>query len=96
MKRYAVDANQSAIVEYARKLGFSVFITAKLGGGFPDLVLGKHGKNYLVEVKDGSKSPSARKLTAPEQKFFDEWRGQVCVVEGFACIDKINKIMVDG
>lgn len=74
------DANQTAIVATLRGVGCSVFITSSLGGGFGDIVAGRHGVNYLLEIKDGSKPPSARKLTPDEQKFHDEWKGQVCVV----------------
>ena len=37
-----------------------------------------------MEIKDGSKPPSARRLTPAEQEFFDTWRGQVCVVNSVA------------
>jgi hypothetical protein len=33
-----------------------------------------------MEVKDGDKVPSARKLTEAEQKFFNEWEGGLLVV----------------
>jgi hypothetical protein len=89
MKNYAVDANQSEIVAYARALGFSVAVTAKLGQGFPDIVMGKNGINYMVEIKDGKKPPSQRKLSEPEQKFHNAWRGQICIVESCADIDKL-------
>lgn len=89
MKNYAVDANQSDIVAYARRLGFSVAVTAKLGKGFPDIVMGKNGRNWLVEIKDGSKPPSQRKLSESEQKFHSEWRGQICIVESRDDIDAI-------
>ncbi len=80
MRRAAkIDANQNQVVKDLRKLGFSVRITSSLGQGFVDLVLGKAKKNYLVELKDGSKPPSARKLTPDEEKFIEEWKGSVIV-----------------
>lgn len=33
-----------------------------------------------MEVKDGQKVPSARKLTPAEQKFFEEWRGGIVAI----------------
>jgi hypothetical protein len=62
-------------------LGASVFSTAAMGGGFPDLVLGVRGDNYLVEVKDGDKSPSRRRRTEAQEKFRDGWRGSIYLVE---------------
>lgn len=38
------------------------------------------GVNLLVEIKDGSKSESARKLTPDEQDWHFKWRGQICIV----------------
>jgi len=52
-----------------------------VGHGFPDIVVGFRGKTYLIEIKDGSKPPSKRKLTEEEQFFFDVWVGHVEVVE---------------
>lgn len=79
--RAKVDDNQKEIVAAARKLGCSVAITSQLGKGFPDLVIGLNGVNYLVEVKDSKKPPSARKLTDDEKKFKAAWYGQYDVIE---------------
>ena len=78
--RARVDENQKRIVDMFRGLGWSVAHTHTLGKGFPDLVVGFAGKNYLIEVKDGSKPPSARKLTADELAFQSAWRGQYDVI----------------
>ena len=79
--RYAnrIDANQNAIVEALRKAGAVVRIISQ-GDGIPDLLVGYKGFTILMEVKDGEKVPSARKLTEAEQKFFEDWRGGLLVV----------------
>lgn len=81
MRRAAkVDANHSEIVAALRHVGASVADASKLGGGFPDLVVGFRGRTWLLEVKDGSKPPSARKLTPDQVAFRDGWRGHYAVV----------------
>lgn len=77
MKR--TDSNQQLIVHQLRHLGCSVAVLSGVGKGFPDLIVGRAGQNYLIELKDGSKPPSQRKLTPDEIRFFHNWRGQVNV-----------------
>lgn len=81
MRARRVDANHAEIVAAFRQLGYSVADTSRLGNGFPDLVVAKAGRTVLVEVKDGAKPPSARKLTEDEQTFAGAWRGEYRVVE---------------
>lgn len=38
------------------------------------------GVNLLVEVKDGEKPPSQRKLTPDQEVFFENWKGNVTVI----------------
>jgi Holliday junction resolvase len=80
-RRGRTDANQKEIVKVFRKLGFSVAITSMVGSGFPDIVIGKHKWNWLVEIKDGKKVLSERDLTDDEKKFISEWKGSVYIVE---------------
>lgn len=82
MRRAArVDDNQAAIVDALRRAGCSVRSLASLGKGCPDLLVGRAGVNYLLEVKDGSKPPCKRRLTPDEEAFHAAWRGPVAVVE---------------
>lgn len=72
------DHNQKAIVDALRSVGATVHVTSQVGNGFPDLVCGIFGKNFLVEVKN----PEARgKLSAEQICFRDRWKGKVHVVE---------------
>jgi Holliday junction resolvase len=68
------DENEFEIVNALRKCGATVRIVTQ-GDGIPDLLVGYNGYTILMEVKDGDKPPSARKLTEAEAKFFDEWSG---------------------
>lgn len=85
------DANQAEIVYRLRKIkGLSVTSTHTIGKGFPDLIIGYNGINYLIELKDGNKKwASQKKLTADEQVFHQTWKGQVCVCESY---DEIIKL----
>lgn len=81
MRRAAkVDANQSKIVNMLRLVGCTVQPLHMVGQGCPDILVGYRGQNWLFEIKDGSLPPSGRKLTDPERKWHDDWRGQVAVV----------------
>jgi hypothetical protein len=83
MRRAArIDDNHPEIVKAFEDCGCTVLSLAPMGRGVPDLLVGMDAsKNMLVEVKDGSKAPSARKLTPDEQKFQKNWRGQWAVIE---------------
>lgn len=74
------DGNQDQIVAELRQAGVSVAVTHQLGGGFPDIVTGFRGQNYQFEIKDPGQPPSKRKLTPAEEKYHDEWKGQVDII----------------
>ena len=81
MRRAAkVDANQSEIVAALRKVGVTVQPLHTIGQGCPDLLCAFRQVNFLLEVKDGSKPPSARKLTPDEAKWIGAWRAPVYIV----------------
>ena len=81
MRRNAkVDHNQKRVVQALRSSGCSVESLAAVGKGVPDLLVGFRGQNFLVEVKDGAKPPSKRKLTPDQVTWHSEWRGQKAVV----------------
>ena len=73
MRAAKVDDNQPEIVKAFRALGCQVAHTHMVGAGFPDIVVERRGRVALVEIKDGSKRPSARKLTKPEAEFHETW-----------------------
>ena len=74
-----VDANQRKLVKYWRELGGSWQSTHQLPGAL-DGIAGMFGLDCRVEIKDGDKVPSARKLTKAEKAVFDGWKGRRPVV----------------
>lgn len=76
MRRAAkVDENQNEIVKALRAVGASVQTLAAVGHGVPDLLVGYQGKTILIEVKDGRKPPSERRLTEDQLKWHGAWTG---------------------
>ena len=76
-----VDDNQQEVVEALLKAGASVLYLHGVGMGAPDICIGFRGKNWLLELKDGDKRPSARKLTPMQERWHQQWRGHVAVVK---------------
>ena len=81
------DSNQSCVVERLRRLGCLVLPIHMVGHGCPDLICGiyhpvsdKPLLLCLIEIKDGEKPPSQRKLTPDEAKFHSDWEGFVYII----------------
>lgn len=62
------DDNHKAIVAALRKAGWHVQDTSQAGNGCPDLFAAKGGRLVPIEIKDGAKRPSERRLSESEQK----------------------------
>lgn len=81
------DNNQAEIVNALRSVGVTVHITSQVGKGFPDLVCGIFGKNFLIEVKN----PDTKgKLRASQEIFRDKWKGKIYVVN---TVDEALKVI---
>ena len=79
--RARIDDNQPSIVKALRAAGYSVQPLSAVGKGCPDLLVGRFGRTFLLEVKnrDGN-SPAQRALTAQQVEWHKAWRGHVVVV----------------
>ena len=76
-----IDRNQPEIVDALRRTGVSVETLAAVGEGVPDLLCAlANDQTFLLEVKDGSKPASERKLTKDQVIWHARWRGRVHVV----------------
>jgi hypothetical protein len=81
MRRAAkVDRNHGEIVSALEEAGAQVTSLAAVGGGVPDLLVSWNGAWVVVEVKDGKKVPSARKLTKLQQHWIGKQNAMVYVV----------------
>jgi len=67
------DDNEKEIIAAMREAG--AYVKVINDEGLFDLLVSYRGETMLIEVKDGAKPPSARRLTEAEQKFHDEWPG---------------------
>lgn len=82
MRRAArTDRNHREIIEALRAAGAAVTDTSAVGGGYPDLTVSYRRAWYLIEVKDGEKSPSRRKLTKAQQDWHAQQQAAVHVVK---------------
>ena len=76
MRRAKVDRNHALIVAALRGVGCSVQSLAMVGKGCPDALVGRDGRNYLLEIKADEKS----RLRAVQADWCASWRGSVATV----------------
>jgi Holliday junction resolvase len=95
MRRAArIDANQEQVVSALRAAGATVQSLAGVGVGVPDLLVGYQGKTLLLEVKDGKKPPSERRLTEDQVRWHGAWRGgPLAVVDGVDAALRVLGVM---
>lgn len=77
-----LDSNHAEIVEALKRAGVRVRSMAAVGDGFPDLLCGFRDTLVLLEVKDGSRPPSERKLSQSEAEFVATWPKTYVVTSG--------------
>ena len=76
-----IDENQPEIVAALRAIGAKVTILSAVGGGVPDIVCWYRGLWTMLEIKDGAKPPSARKLTPAQETWHAvHWDARVAIV----------------
>lgn len=87
MKR--IDKNQHEIVNALKQIGATVLLLSNVGKGCPDICVGFRGRNYLLEIKNGSK------LTPDQNNFHSIWRGQLSIVhtinDALTIVSKISE-----
>ncbi len=66
------DANERDVIDELEAYGFAVYQMDQPC----DLLAGRGGVNYLIEVKDGPKA----KLTEKQRPFHDTWPGQIDII----------------
>lgn len=79
-RRAASDGNQPAIVQALRSVGATVASCHAVGQGFPDLVVGFRGRNFLIEVKDPAQPKHRHELTPAQVEFHAGWNGEIAKV----------------
>jgi hypothetical protein len=75
-RAHKVDGNQAEIVAALRAVGATVQILSAVGDGCPDILVGRNGRNYLMEIK-----VPGGKLTPDQVEWHCGWRGRARIVE---------------
>jgi hypothetical protein len=85
------DANHNEITDCFVSLGWSVLDISQLKNAC-DAFVAKDSCTIAIEIKDGSKPPSQRKLSSGEEKFRGNWKGNWALVESIEDVKLINKM----
>jgi len=89
------DANHAEIQKFFESKGYSVLDLSQLKNAC-DIVVSYMGITVMIEIKDGSKIPSKRKLTEGEIAFRNKWRtnGHWQLIESLEQAQELHKTVV--
>lgn len=74
------DANHKDVADTFRALGCSVFETDRVGGGWPDAVVGLLGVSHLIEIKNPETHYGRGGLNTNQSAFSAAWKGSPIIV----------------
>ena len=74
------DANHNEITDLFISMGWSVLDISQLKNAC-DAFVSKGPRTIAIEIKDGKKPPSQRKLSKGESEFKDSWNGEWALIE---------------
>lgn len=83
-----VDANQKDVIEAMTAIGWYCLDLSRAGHGAPDILAAKAGRLVAIEVKDGRRPPSERKLTPLEQDVHTAFAAHGCPVVIINSVDE--------
>ena len=84
-KKRRVDIDQKQVIAQLEEMGFSVLNLSAVGRGCPDLLVGKNGQNFLLEIKSENGT-----LTPAQIDFHKNWQGHCGVVRLQSLGDFLN------
>lgn len=84
------DANHNEVTNTFASLGYSVLDISQLKNCC-DAIVAKGNRTIAIEIKDGSKPPSQRKLSEGEKTFRDNWNGEWALIESVEDVINLDK-----
>jgi Holliday junction resolvase len=84
-KKRRVDLDQRAVIARLEERGFSVLNLSAVGQGCPDLLVGKNGQNFLLEIKSEKGT-----LTPAQIEFHKNWQGHCKIIKLESLGDFLN------
>lgn len=92
-RRAKVDSNQPKIIEALRRCGAYVVLTHQLKNAF-DCIAFYQGKTFIIEIKDGTLTPSRQRLTEGEAKCKEMIESRGCSYHVITSVDEALELLL--
>jgi hypothetical protein len=82
------DANHNDISDALQKAGCAIVDVSNLGGGFPDLIVCRQRKTYLVEIKNTKTSYGKRGPNKNQKVWAQGWPEKVYILKSLEDVER--------